>query len=100
MLRVNQDGVNREQQAKAKTPESYYGQGVVILCRVTYATTPQQLSDIYHDICKSPKRMERQAVEERLWAVADSLGLLDFLPAATAVVTKQISGCDFSHFDL
>lgn len=59
--------------AKPKTPESYYGQGVVILCRVTYATTVQQLPKIYHDILKSPKGMERQAVEERLWAVADSL---------------------------
>jgi hypothetical protein len=100
MLRVNQDGVLRDQSAKAKTPESYYGQGVVILCRVTYATTVQQLPQIYHDIAKSPKRMERQAVEERLRATADTLGLLDYVPAATAALTKKIAGCDFSHFDL
>ena len=100
MLRVNQDGVLREQHSKSKTPESYYGQGVVILCRITYATTVQQLPEMYHDISKSPKRMERQAVEERLRAVADSLGLLDFVPAATAALTKKIAGCDFSHFDL
>ena len=64
MLRVNQDGVLREQQSKAKTPESHYGQGVVILCRITYAATIQQLPEIYHEVSKSPKRMERQAVEE------------------------------------
>jgi hypothetical protein len=29
MLRVNQDRVHQEQGAKAKTPEAYYGQGVV-----------------------------------------------------------------------
>jgi hypothetical protein len=39
MLQVNQDGVLREQTAKAKTPDSYYGQGIVILYRVTYSTT-------------------------------------------------------------
>jgi hypothetical protein len=99
MLRVNQDGVLRDQRAKAKTPESYYGQGVVILCRVTYATTVQQLPEVYHDVAKSPKRMERQAVDERLRAVADSLGLLDYVPAATAALSKKIAGCDFSHFD-
>jgi hypothetical protein len=96
MLRVNQDGVLREQTAKAKTPEIY----VVILCRVTYATTVQQLPKVYHDIAKSPKRMERQAVEERLRATANSLGLLDYVPAATAALTKKIAGRDFSHFDL
>jgi hypothetical protein len=100
MLRVNHDGVLREQLAKARTPESYYGQGVVILCRVTYATTVQQLPAVYHDVAKSPRRMERQAVEERLRAVADRLGLLDYVPAATASLTKKIAGCDFSHFDL
>jgi hypothetical protein len=100
MLRVNQDGVLREQQSKAKTPESYYGQGVVILCRVTYATTVNTLPEMYHEISKSPKRMERQAIEERLRAVADTLGLLDYVPAATAALTKKIASCDFSHFDL
>jgi hypothetical protein len=103
MLQVNQDGVLREQTAKAKTPDSYYGQGVVILCRVTYSTTVQQLPAVYHDIAKSPKRMERQADEERLRATADTLGLLDYVPAATAALThspSKIVGCDFSHFDL
>jgi hypothetical protein len=103
MLRVNQDGVLREQTAKAKTPDSYYGQGVVILCRVTYSTTVQQLPAVYHDIAKSPKRMECQAVEERLRATADTLGLLDYVPAAMAALThspSKIAGCDFSHFDL
>jgi hypothetical protein len=28
------------------------------------------------------------------------LGLLDYVPTATAGLTKKISGCDFSHFDL
>jgi hypothetical protein len=100
MLRVNQDRVLRDTQASTKTPESYYGQGAVILCRVTYSTTTQQLPDIYQDVANSPKRMERQAVEERLRAVADSLGLLDYVPAATAALTKKIAGCDFSHFDM
>jgi hypothetical protein len=100
MLRVNQDRVLRDQQATTKTPEGYYGQGVVILCRITYASTIQQLPDIYHDVSSSPKRMERQAVDERLRAVADTLGLLDYVPAATASLTKKIAGCDFSHFDI
>jgi hypothetical protein len=100
MLKINHDRVQTEQQAKTKTPESYYGQGVVILCRITYCTTSQQLPDIYHDVSTSPKRMERQAVEERLRAVADRLGLLDYVPAATASLTKKIAGCDFSHFDM
>ena len=77
MLRVNQDKVLREQTAKAKTPEIYYGQGIVIFCRVTYATNIQQLPKVYHDIAKSPKRMERQAIEEPLRATSNSLGLLD-----------------------
>lgn len=84
MLRVNHNGVLREQKTKTKTPESYYRQGVVILCRVTYATTVQQLPKVYQDIAKSLKHMERQAVEEHLRAVADSLGLLDYVPEATA----------------
>jgi hypothetical protein len=100
MLQVNQDGVLREQTAKAKTPESYYGQGIFILCRVTYSTTVQQLPSVYHNIAKSPKCMERQAVEERLRATANTLGLLDYVPAATAALTKEIAGCDFSHLNL
>jgi hypothetical protein len=99
MLRVNQDGVQREQQARAKTPESYYGTGVIALCRITYAATVQQLPQIYQDISDSPKRMERQAVGERLRHVADDLNLLDYVPAATATLSKKISGCDFSHAD-
>jgi hypothetical protein len=58
MLWVNQDRVLRDQQAKTKTPESFYGQGVVILCRVRYSTTVQQLPDIYHGVSNSPKLME------------------------------------------
>jgi hypothetical protein len=100
MLRVSHDGVLRDQQAKTKDPRSYYGSGVVILMRVTYAPTTDHLPEVYHDIACSPKRMERQAIEERLRAVADTLGLLDYVPAATAGLTKKISGCDFSHFDL
>jgi hypothetical protein len=99
MLRVNQAGVLRDQQSKTKDPASYYGQGVVILMRVTYAPTVQHLPEVYQDVAASPKRMERQAIEERLRAVADTLGLLDYVPAATAGLTKKIAGCDFSHFD-
>jgi hypothetical protein len=100
MLRVNCDGVLRDQQATSKDPSSYYGQGVVILLRVTYAHSVDQLPEVYHDIAKSPKRMERQAIEERLRSTADDLGLLNYVPAATAGCTKKISGCDFSHVDL
>jgi hypothetical protein len=100
MLRVNMDGVLRDQQAKTKDPSTYYGQGVVILMRITYATSIPLLPEVYHEVAKAPKRMERQAIEERLRCVADTLGLLDYVPAATAGLTKKISGCDFSHFDL
>jgi hypothetical protein len=100
MLRVNHDRQTREQSAKAKTPESYFGAGVTILCRVTYSTTVQQLPEVYFDIAKSPKRMERLAIEERLRAVADTLSLLDYVPAATATLSKKISGCDFAHIDV
>jgi hypothetical protein len=92
MLRVNHNGVLREQKTKTKTPESYYRQGVVILCRVTYATTVQQLPKVYQDIAKSLKHMERQAVEEHLRAVADSLGLLDYVPEATAGAHQENCG--------
>jgi hypothetical protein len=44
MLRFKQDKVLREQTAEAKTPKIYYGQGIVIFCRVTYATTPSATS--------------------------------------------------------
>jgi hypothetical protein len=100
VVRANEAGAQRAQQLTTRTPESYYGGGVVTLCRVTYATTVRQLPEIYDDISRSPKRMERHAVEERLRTVADTLGLLDYVPAATTSLTKKITGCDFSHFDM
>jgi hypothetical protein len=36
--------------------------------------------------------MERQAVEEHLRAVADSLGLLDYVPEATAGAHQENCG--------
>jgi hypothetical protein len=99
MLRVNQDRVHQEQGAKAKTPVGYYRQGVSTLYRITYVSSVQQLPEVYQDIAQSPKRMERQAIEERLRTVADTLGLLDFIPIATATLTKKMTSCDFSHVD-
>jgi hypothetical protein len=100
MLRVNMDGVWRDQQAKTKDSSTYYGQGVVILMRITYATATPLLLEVYHEVEKAPKRMEQKAIEERLRCMADTLGLLHYVPATTAGLTKKISGCDFSHFDL
>lgn len=99
-LRANQAREHRDRTSTTKTPESYYGQGVVLLCRLTYAPTPDLLPEVYHDIAKSPKRMERQAIEERFRAVADTLSLLEYVPPATSSLTKKISSCDYSHFNL
>jgi hypothetical protein len=99
-LRVHTLSAQSETRTQAKTPDTYYGQGVVILCRLTYSLGSDQLPAIYHDIAKSPKRTERQAVEERFRAVADSLALLEYVPPATAGLTKKITSCDFSHYDL
>jgi hypothetical protein len=32
--------------------------------------------------------------------MADSLGLLDYVPTAMATLTKKIAGCNFSHFGM
>jgi hypothetical protein len=58
MLRVNMDGVLRDQQAKTKDPSTYYGQGVLILIPITYATAIPLLPKVYHEVAKAPKRME------------------------------------------
>jgi hypothetical protein len=100
MLGVNMDGVRCDQQAKTKDPSTYYGQGVVILMQIMYATAIPLLPKVYHEVAKAPKYMERQAIEETLRCVADTLGLIDYVPAATAGLTKKIPGCDFSHFNL
>lgn len=44
--------------------------------------------------------MECQAAKEHLQDVADILGLLDYVPAATATFIKKVARCDFSHFNL
>jgi hypothetical protein len=67
---------------------------------ITYATSIPQLPKVYDEVAQAPKRMECQAIKERLCSVADMLGLLNYVPAATAGLTKKISGCDFSHFNL
>lgn len=99
-LRVHTQSSQSETRARAKTPDTYYGQGVVILCHLTYSLGSDQLPAIYHDLAQSPKRTERQAVEERFRAVSDPLALLEYVPPATAGLTKKITSCDFSHYDL
>lgn len=47
------------------------------------------------------KRMERQqAIKQRFWAVVDTLLLMEYVPIATASLTKKISNCDYRHIDM
>lgn len=100
ITRVHNEKAAQDQATKLKTPNIYFGAGVVLLCWLTYVMIADQLPAVYHNIAQSPKRMERQAIEERFQAVADTLSLIEYVPITTASLAKKISSCDYRHINM
>lgn len=97
---VNDAAVVREQRSKEKTPNDYFGEGVVVLLRVCHVSSSPELPRIWHAIAGSTKRHERMVIEEHFRATADNLSLLPFVPHVSAALTKKICSLSFAHYDM
>lgn len=91
---------NRAAESTMKTPARYFGQGTLLLNRVTQTGTPNDLPLLYHDLAGSNKKTERLVIEECFCSVADDLGLLDYTPLTTPSLAKKLTTCTFAHNDL
>jgi hypothetical protein len=100
IVEANDAAAQREQRAKEKTPNDYYGEGLVILLRVCHVATSAELPKLWHMIAQSTKRNERTVIEETFRAVADSLNLLPFVPHVSPAFAKKLVTLAFSHYDV
>lgn len=97
---ANDAAVVREQRAKEKTPNDYFGEGVVVLQRICHVGTSAELPRLWHALAASTKRNERIVIEEHFRATADDLSLVPFVPHISPAFAKKIVTLSFAHHDI
>lgn len=83
-----------------KTPSSYYGEGTLVLNRLTHTGTPADLPLLYHKVSQSTKKTERLIVAEYLRSIAMDIGLPGHAPLVTPSLAKKITTANFGHHNL
>jgi hypothetical protein len=90
----------REQCAKEKTPNDYFGEDLVVLLQICHVATAAELPRLWHALASSTKCNERIVIEEHFRATADDLCLLPFVPHISPAFVKKMVTLSFAHHDI
>ena len=99
LVRGRQEEAARRVANTTKTPEQYYGAGILSLYRFTHVGAQADLPPLYAAVSNTTKKNLRTTIAEHLRSLALDTALEYYVPVVTPDLATKISGLHFSHPD-